>query len=224
MTTTTQRLRRTARLALAVAVCAALGAGCGEVRDGSSGDGRSTVTIQETQTLVAIGSGATVGEGLGRKLRDPWPRLFHREAFPRSTVLVNAAVANSSTEDALVDQVPLAEELSPSVVAIWLGTIEAFNEYPLENFEENLRQIVRRVRAGGARVLLADLPTVTTVDVDGFNRVIARVAADEGATLVPLHGRTVRALAGEDWAFLPDRAGHRAIADAFIDAYAALRR
>jgi hypothetical protein len=216
---TRRRGPRGALVVLACIACIAFVGGCGEVQDGSSSEGETGVTVERTETLVVLGSGATVGEGLGRKLRDPWPRIFHREAFPRATVLVNAAVENSSTADALVNQVPLVEELSPSIVAIWLGTIEAFNEYPLETFEANLRTIVRRVRAAGADVLLADLPTVSTLEVGDYNRVIARVAADEGATLVPLRDRTVRALAGQDWAFLPDRAGHRVVADAFIDAY-----
>jgi hypothetical protein len=182
---------------------------------------RVTVPVEKTKTLVVMGTSATVGDGLDQqlKLQDAWPRIFYRNAFPRATVLLNAGVQDESTEDALSDQVPLVEEASPSIVAIWLGAVEASEQRPITQFAADLNGVVRRARATGARVLLADLPPVAGIDVSAYNRVIARVAADQGATLVPLHAQTISMLPRQELAFLPDPAGHRVIARAFEAAF-----
>jgi hypothetical protein len=62
-------------------------------------------------------------------------------------------------------------------------------------------------------VLLADLPQSDGADVDAYNQAIARVAADEGATLVPLHEARISSF--DRAHMLPDVAGHRAVARAF---------
>jgi lysophospholipase L1-like esterase len=206
----------TRRIAVAVVVALALAAaGCGG--GAPSRATGSTVAAERTNTLLIMGTSASLGDGLDDpvRLQDAWPRVFYRDAFPRATVLVNAAVLDGSTADALRDQVPLAEDVAPSVVAIWLGAVEASEKRPVNEFAADLNGVVRRTRATGARVLLADLPPVAGIDVSAYNRVIARVAEDQGATLVPLHTQTISMLPGSGSTFLPDTAGHRVIARAF---------
>jgi len=200
---------------VAFAICVAA---CGGTNANTGAAERPAVGVEETQTLFVIGSGATVGIGLDLALQDAWPRILHREAFPRATVLVNAALEEASAADALEHQVPLAEELSPAVVAIWLGAIEAFGLSPVDEFAANLDALVERVRATGARVLIADLPENTAVPIEAFNDAIARVAEEHDATLVSLRSSRITTARGAGPAFLPDVAGHRVIADAFADA------
>ena len=136
--------------------------------------GRSTVTVEATQTLLVLGTSATFGVGLEDSFQDAWPRIFFREAFARATVFFNGALVNSSAADAEVNQLPLVAAVSPSVVAIWFGADEASLGVPAAQFAADLADLVRRVRASGARVLLADLPQSENTDVDAYNQAIAR--------------------------------------------------
>ncbi|MCU1429902.1 MAG: hypothetical protein JWL83_3902 [Actinomycetia bacterium] len=190
--------------------------GCGGSGHGALG-GQAHVTVQPSQTFVVVGSAATVGDGLDQPMQQVWARLVWREAFPRSTIFVNAAVRDATAASALQDQVPLAAELHPATVAVWLGSQEAFDRVPVDGFATDLRAVLERLRATGARVFVGDVPQLGAVRADAYNAAIARVAADAGATLVPLHDLSVRRGDG-DPVFVPNPAGHRAIADAFVAA------
>jgi lysophospholipase L1-like esterase len=201
-----------ARLPVAVTVVlACFLAACG----GPSGSqsGRSTITVEPTQTLLVMGSSGTLGDGLDNPWQDAWPRIFFRKAFPRATVFVNGATEGASVEDAVTNQLPLVDDVSPSVVAIWLGAVDAVGATPVTDFAANLGRLVQRVRSSGARVLIADLPELGRVDVSAYNVAIARVAAEQQATLVPLHAERVSSFDASR--FLPDIAGQRVIAQAF---------
>jgi lysophospholipase L1-like esterase len=214
--------RRSLAIAALAVVATTVVGGCGTTPETASPSAgarpRAAVATDGSEMIVAIGSGATVGAGLDERFQDAWPRLVHRDAFPRAAVLVNAAVERSSADDAVREQVPLVEELTPAVVMVWLGMVEAFDQRPPADLGEVLTEIVRRSRATSARVLLADLPAAPGVDVAPYNRVIAAVAQNEDATLVALHELDVSRLPGRTLSLLPDRDGHRTIARAFADA------
>jgi lysophospholipase L1-like esterase len=202
------RSRLLASLAVVALACGA--SACGT--DGGSTSGRPVVTVEATQTLLVMGSSATLGVGLENAWQDAWPRIFYREAFPRATVFVNGALQDASIADAESNQLPLVEEVSPSVVAIWLGGIEASLGMPVTEFATELEDLVSRVRASGARVLLANLPNARA-DVTAYNVAIARIASEQQATLVPLHDERISTF--DPSQTVPDVAGHRVIARAF---------
>ena len=214
------RRRRLDCLALAV-VGAVLLAACGAT--GPTGDGddalRPAATMEATQTLVTMGSSGTVGAGLEafERPQKTWPQVLFREAFPRATVLVNAAIEQSSASAARDDQLPLVAEMEPDVVAMWFGSYEAVQEVSPAQFERDLGALVADVRALGARVLLADLPR-SNVPTAAYNRAVADVAAEHDLTLVRLSAREVDMFGASDTTFLPTAAGHQVIADAFADA------
>jgi lysophospholipase L1-like esterase len=160
-----------------------------------------------------IGTSASVGDALQLPLQYAWPRLVFRESFPRSTVFVNAAVSGSSALNAIHDQVPLVEQLHPTVIVIWLGAVEASQLVPPAQFATNLRPVVEGARSTGARVLLADLPPYPKTNVRPYNVVIDGIARETGVTLVPLHGLDVPWFINEPL-FLPNVEGHRIIATA----------
>jgi lysophospholipase L1-like esterase len=205
--------RLLASVAAAALACCAAGCGSGGGGDGGSSAERPVVTVEPTQTLLVMGSSATFGVGLENAWQDAWPRIFYREAFPRATVFVNGALQDASIADAELHQLPLVGEVSPSVVAIWLGGVEVALGMPVAQFATELEGLVRQVRASGARVLLADLPRSRAADVDPYNRAIARIASDDGATLVPLHAEAISSF--DRSGSVPDVAGNRTIAHAF---------
>lgn len=69
-------------------------------------------------------------------------------------------------------QIEFAEELKPSVVLLWIGNNDALGAAlaadpagltPQADFERAYEEVARRVRATGARVVVANIPDVTVV-------------------------------------------------------------
>jgi hypothetical protein len=212
--------RAVATVVLAAALVAATACGAPEPTARAGARPRQApATVEPTQTLVTMGSSGTVGEGLDAAVlpQATWPQRLFREAFPRATVLVNAAIEASSAASARARQLPLATEMRPDVVAMWFGTYEAVQDIPPAVLQRELSALVGEVQDLGARVLLADLPA-TDVPTAAYNRVIAAVAAARDVTLVPLRSEPVTMLDRPDATFLPDAAGQGVIAAAFADA------
>ncbi|HKE75466.1 MAG TPA: SGNH/GDSL hydrolase family protein [Acidimicrobiales bacterium] len=166
-------------------------------------------------TYVAIGSDDTLGIGLDLPLVDEWPKVLFRENLPRNTVFVNAAVQGATVADALVDQLPLAEEVEPTLVTVWLNLDDVTAGTPVPAYERRLRDLVHALRRGGeTRVLVANTPEMNgeaPATVAAYNAAIARVARAEGADLVDLHGAGLSAPSRDH----PSPEGHERIAEAF---------
>jgi hypothetical protein len=174
--------RRFTRALRAVALVLAL-ASCSH---GSSHGAASTptTTAPRTPVLVTIGSDATFGNVL-YPLTDSWPQKLYHEAFPQSTVLVNAADRAVTVDRAGVLQVPLALQEHATVVAVWLGDADLAANFPASAFKANLDSLVKELRDSGARVLLGNLSRARP-GAAAYDDAIASVARARGATLVDL--------------------------------------
>jgi lysophospholipase L1-like esterase len=171
-----------------------------------------------SKTMLALGGSATEGDGLADRLRDAWPyRVFG--AQPRSTVFVNGALDNATVAQALTTQVPLARELKPDIVEVWLGVDDVRAETPIPAFTRMLSLLLDEVRAAGAqRLLVADLPAAYGAATAPYNDAIHRVARDADAELVALAGAQISLVPVAGVTRQPDAASHRVIADAFATA------
>lgn len=148
---------------------------------GNSGAPARSATTERRDVLVTIGSAATFGDGLANPWRDSWPQKLYHEAFPTSTVLVNASDRAVSVGRALGQPLALALEVHATVVAVWLGHTDG----SVEDFAFNLDRLIEQLRASGARVLLGNLPR-GRADSAAANAAITRIARARGATLVDL--------------------------------------
>jgi lysophospholipase L1-like esterase len=167
------------------------------------------------ETYVAIGSDDTLGVGLDQPLVDEWPKVLFRDDLPRNTVFVNAAVREATVAEALDEQLPLAEEVEPTLVTVWLNLDDVTARTPVPTYERRLRDLVHALRRGGdTRVLVANTPAMASVApaaVAAYNAAIARVARAEGADLVDLHGAGIGAPSRSH----PSPEGHERVAKAF---------
>lgn len=174
-----------------------------------------TTTARRSAVLVAIGSNATIGDGLDQPLTQAWPQLLYHQAVPIATVFVNAADLEESASRALTVAVPLALDVHATVVAIWIGDRDLMVDNEA-GFATDLDLIVRRLRGSGARVLIGNLSRAQQY-APAFDTAIARIARARGATLVDL----ASALAatpdvGPSSKMTPETS--RAVADAFAAA------
>jgi lysophospholipase L1-like esterase len=193
-------------------------AGCSH----SSGGGAqvaSRTTSPHPVVLVTIGSSATFGFGLDDRLRDAWPQKLYHEAFPRSTVLVNASDRDVTVSQARAQQLPLALEVHATVVAVWLGGDDLRQHHTAATFEAGLDAIVARLRAAGARVLVGNLSR-SRAGAAAYDDAIARVARSRGATLVDVASMLSAASPGVGPGSAVDPAASASIARAFAVALA----
>jgi lysophospholipase L1-like esterase len=187
---------------------------------GSNGTGSPPASNAGTaQTLLVVGTGNALGDTLDDPLRDDWPRVVYLESFPRATVFVNAAERNATVASALNRQVPIARELRPDTVLVWVGVNDMDRGVSATTFESGMTDLLRALTTTpDARVLVADIPARAGDDPTvraAYNAAIATAVRTTGAELVPLSRRAFPAMeVGDDDL---DLAGHRQVADAFSE-------
>ena len=193
-----------------------------------SGDAPATIPPAHNgprSVYVALGNGETAGNGVPNKIRDAWPQLVYRAAFPRRTVFANFGQSDVSVSEALRTQLVPALALRPTVATVDL-TEDTFLTRDVPSFEAGLTTLVTRLQRGGRTLVvlgnvlpgdrepgvlacLPDPPAGTgacqigpiddlaaqTANDDAFNAAIARVAEKAGAPLVDLHAAFLAARA-----------------------------
>jgi lysophospholipase L1-like esterase len=170
-------------------------------------------------TLLTIGGSATEGDGLPDRLHDAWPYLLWDQAFPVSTSLVNAALDDATIKNAQADQLPLAQEVKPQVVAVWLGIDDLAQHTPIDQFAAELRALIDELRATGAqRILVADLPDAFGAGAVSYNTATRSVVQSTKATLVELEHAAISIAPSRGLADQPDAAAHRVVVSAFEQA------
>jgi acyl-CoA thioesterase I len=237
-------MRRRAAIAvlLAATVVGTLATGCS---GGSSVDAPDAPTAAPPQTYVAVGASESVGVGAERPLVEAWPRVLYRTALERNTVFVSAGEEGSTVAEALDEQLPLALELRPTLVTVWLNVNDLAAGIPVATYEQQLSRLVRALRQNGrARVLVANTPPVDQLPayqalagsrfpppdevralVTAYNDAIERVTDTQGADLVDLHTEAIHAVEDgtftsliSDDGFHPNTEGHTRIAEVFAAA------
>src|SRR2546425_9100973 len=128
---------------------------CGASRPSRVGPSPSPPT---RVVYAAIGASETYGVGAGNP-RQAWPQVFTDDVLPRSAVLHNFGIPGATTAQALLDEVPAALAVHPTVVTVWLNVNDLINGVAAPDYESQLRQVLRALRRGGqARVLVANTP------------------------------------------------------------------
>jgi len=85
--------------------------------------------------------------------------VFSDDVLPQSAVLHNFGIPGATTAQALHDEVPAALAVHPTVVTVWLNVNDLINGVAAQDYEAQLRQVLRALRRGGqARVLVANTP------------------------------------------------------------------
>jgi acyl-CoA thioesterase-1 len=234
--------RPTAIAALALVSVAGTLTGCSS---GSSVEAPDAGPAAPPDTYVAVGASESVGVGAERPLVEAWPRVLYRTALDRNTVFVSLGVEGSTVAEALDEQLPLALELRPTLVTVWLNVNDLAAGVPVDDYQQQLTALVRALRQDGrARVLVANTPPVDQLPiyqtlagsrfpppgearalVTAYNEAIEHVVDAEGAELVDLYTAGTEAVEDGTFAslvaddgFHPSTEGHARIADVFAAA------
>lgn len=107
-------------------------------------------------TVLAFGDSVTSGTGAAPG--EDWPS---RLAAATGWRVVNAGVPGDTAEAAGERLDPLLAAESPALVIVELGGNDFLRRRPSTAVKEDLRRIVRRATAGGARVVLVAVPELS---------------------------------------------------------------
>ena len=137
--------------------------------------------------IVVLGDSLAAGLGLAEA--DAFPAVVERRLRDQghSVEIVNAGVSGDTSAGGL-NRVDWVLQQPADILVVELGGNDALRGQKLENTESNLREIVRRGLAAGARVVLLGMDVPTNYGPDysrAFSEMYERIAEEEGATLVP---------------------------------------
>jgi acyl-CoA thioesterase-1 len=161
------------------------------------------VGAAEPIRIVVLGDSLAAGMGLAEA--DAFPTvaqtLLREAGYP--VEVINAGVSGDTTAGGL-SRLDWLLGQRPDILVVELGGNDALRGQPLENTEGNLREIIRRGREAGARVLLLgmDVPSNYGPEYgEAFAEMYRRVALDKDVPLVP---GFVRELGGDPTLLQPD--------------------
>lgn len=184
----------------------------------------STVATATGGPVVLV-LGDSLAAGYGLPAEQAFPALVEERfrSEGRALRVVNAGVSGDTTAGGVrrLDWVLKANE--PAIVVVELGGNDGLRGLSLEETEANLRALVERSQAAGARVLLAGMLIPPNYGPDyaaGFADMFPRVADETGARLLPF---LLEGVAGKPELNLPDgihpnAAGQRIVAETVAEA------
>ena len=195
------------RVAAGAAIVVALVSGCADTPTSPSiptTSSISTAVHPEPEFRIVV-LGDSLAAGFGLAVGEAFPAvvefLLREEGF--DIKIVNAGVSGDTSAGGL-SRVDWVLQQPAEILVIELGGNDALRGQPLENTENNLREIVRRAHETGAEVVLLGMDVPTNYGPDyasAFTELYLRVAEEEGAVLVP---EFVRELSRDPTLLQPD--------------------
>jgi acyl-CoA thioesterase-1 len=178
--------------------------------------GKGPAIPPDAPLVIFLGDSITAGLHLSKD--QAFPSVLQRELADDGVPfrLVNAGVSGDTTSGGRARLDWLLKQ-EPAVVVVELGANDGFRGVPVETMEANLRDILERVKASGAKTLLLRVPLPPNYGpsyTEDFARMFGRVAE---ATGTPLVGDFMDGVGGRLDMNLPDGihpnvAGHRRLA------------
>jgi acyl-CoA thioesterase-1 len=159
--------------------------------------------IWAEETLAVLGDSLTAGFGVAPE--EAFPALvqerLRREGYDYR--VVNAGVSGDTTAGGL-RRVDWVLRTRPSIVIVALGSNDGLRGLSVDAMRQNLGEIITRIRASGARVLLAGMrlpPNYGGEYARAFAAVFPTVASKAGIPLMPF---LLDGVAGEPGLNQPD--------------------
>jgi acyl-CoA thioesterase-1 len=179
----------------------------------------STLNAEEMKRILVLGD--SLSGGFGLKPSEAYPALL---ANKLSAAGLNFQVTNASqtggTSDGGLERLPGHLRRKIDIFILELGINDAFRGVPVDQIQNNLQEIIDKVKARNrnVRVVIAgmQLPNYATDDyVAGFGKMFTELTTKNRATLVPY---LLDGVAGDPSLNLPDgihpnAAGQKVLAD-----------
>jgi acyl-CoA thioesterase-1 len=148
-----------------------------------------TVDASPTKTILVLGDSLSQGFGLAPSEAYPMLLATKLRAAGLNFRVTNASAAGGTTEGGL-ERLPAHLKRKIDVFILELGINDAFRGVPVDQIQNNLQQIIEKVKARNpsVRVVIAGMqpPNHTADDyVSAFGKMFADLAGKNRAALVP---------------------------------------
>ncbi len=150
---------------------------------------------------VAIGASDTFGIGSNDPDEQNWPADLARK-LGSGVRLVNLGIPDMVAQQALNVELPVALDVHPNLVTIWLAVNDLMADVPPASYEQTLNTLLSRLQAAlpQVRIAIANVPDLTLlpsfkasnaqtlyVQISTYNSIIADVVASHHVLLVDLY-------------------------------------
>jgi acyl-CoA thioesterase-1 len=163
------------------------------------------VSAAEMKSILVFGD--SLSDGFMLKRSEAYPALLAKKlhAAGLNFQVTNASAAGGTTEGGL-ERLPPHLKHRIDIFVLELGINDAFRGLPVDQIENNLQQIIDKVKARNpnVRVVIAgmQLPNYTADDyVSAFGKMFTDLASKNNAALVPY---VLKGVAGDPSLNLPD--------------------
>ncbi len=165
----------------------------------------STLLVQQAAparlTYVAIGASDTFGIGSNDPDEQNWPADLARK-LGSGVRLVNLGVPDIVAQQALNIELPVALDVHPGLVTIWLAVNDIIADVPPAGYEQTLNTLLSRLQAAlpHVRIAIANVPDLTLLPsfkasnaqtlhakISTYNSIIANAVARHHVLLVDLY-------------------------------------
>src|SRR6266540_3710511 len=164
-----------------------------------------SASAAEMKTILVFGD--SLSDGFMLKRSEAYPALLAKKLHVTGLKfqLTNASQTGGTTEGGL-ERLPAHLKRKIDIFILELGINDAFRGVPVDQIENNLQQMIDKVKARNpdVRVVVAgmQLPSYAADDyVSAFGKMFAELAAKNGASLVPY---VLDGVAGNPSLNLPD--------------------
>lgn len=151
-------------------------------------------------TYVTIGASDAFGVGVDDPARQSWPVVLAGK-LGTSVHAINLGIPGATANQALTQELPVALDAQPDLVAVLLGTNDIVSETPIPTFTQQLQALVLALRTRtSAHIYVGNLPNLTLLPyfaqdnlealgatLRQMNAAIAAICQRDGATLVDLY-------------------------------------
>jgi len=141
------------------------------------------------KTILVLGD--SLSQGFGLAPSEAYPMLLANKlrAASLNFRVINASAAGGTTEGGL-ERLPARLKRKIDIFILELGINDAFRGVPVDQIQNNLQQIIDKVKGRNPRVRVViagmQLPNYAAADyVSAFGEMFADLAAKNGAALVP---------------------------------------
>lgn len=172
---------------------------------------------EELPTIVALGNSLTAGAGI--PATESYPSQLQRRLDESGYHyrVINAGVSGDTTAGAL-RRIDWVLKSRPQIVILELGGNDGLRGLSLGQMHDNLDEIIRRVRAAGAEVILAGMKLPLNYGDDyraRFEAVYVRLAQTHHVALMPffLEGVGAQAELNQADGIHPTGDGYRVVID-----------
>ena len=163
------------------------------------------------ETIICFGDSLT--EGVGASAGEDYPSVLSRQL---GSPVINAGVRGDTTAAALERLADQVLNKNPRLVILLLGGNDFLRQRPRRETRQNLEEIVRRVQAHDAMVVIAGIRL--GVFGDDYAEIFEQTAEQFGALYIPqvMKGILTNSSLRSD-PIHPNGAGYRLIADRIAD-------